>query len=39
VRHAVRYFADQFSPQSTMEKLLLKQPDLYFSLMKMRKSR
>lgn len=39
VRHAVRYFVDQFSPQSTMEKLLLKQPDLYFSLMKMRKSR
>ncbi|MHB2055865.1 hypothetical protein V8Z79_12580 [Pantoea dispersa] len=39
VRHAVRYFSDQFSPQSTMEKLLLKQPDLYFSLMKMRKSR
>ena len=39
VRHGVSYFADQFSPQSAMEKLLLKQPDLYFSLMKMRKSR
>ncbi len=39
LRDAIRYFSDQFPANGAMEKLLLKQPDLYFSLMKIRKSR
>lgn len=39
VRYAISYFADRFPAQGPMEKLMLKQPDIYFSLMKMRKSR
>ncbi len=37
VRHALRYFAENFKARSAMEKLMLKQPDIYFSVMKMRK--
>ena len=37
VRHALTYFAENFKARSTLEKLMLKQPDIYFSLMKMRK--
>ncbi|KNC15613.1 hypothetical protein AC790_04575 [Pantoea sp. RIT-PI-b] len=37
IRHALTYFADNFPVQGAMEKLMLKQPDIYFSIMKMRK--
>lgn len=36
-RHALTYFAENFPAKGTMEKLMLKQPDIYFSMMKMRK--
>lgn len=39
VRYALSYFADDFPAKGVMEKLMLKQPDIYFSLMKVRKSR
>lgn len=37
VRHALTYFAENFPARGAMEKLMLKQPDIYFTLMKMRK--
>ncbi|WP_343551776.1 hypothetical protein [Pantoea sp.] len=39
VRHALTYFAENFAAQGVMEKLMLKQPDIYFAIMKMRKKR
>lgn len=36
-RHALTYFAENFPAKGAMEKLMLKQPDIYFSMMKMRK--
>ncbi len=36
-RHALTYFAENFPAQGAMEKLMLKQPDIYFAIMKMRK--
>lgn len=38
VRHAIHYFSEQFPAQGVMEKLMLKQPDIYFNLMKVRKT-
>jgi hypothetical protein len=38
VRHALTYFAENFPARGAMEKLMLKQPDIYFSIMKMRKN-
>ncbi len=38
VRHAIHYFSEQFPAQGVMEKLMLKQPDIYFNLMKVRKA-
>ncbi len=37
VRHALTYFAENFPARGAMEKLMLKQPDIYFTIMKMRK--
>ncbi|MDI9222900.1 hypothetical protein QMZ30_18485 [Pantoea sp. EA-12] len=37
VRHAITYFSASFPARNSMEKLMLKQPDIYFLLMKMRK--
>lgn len=36
-RHALTYFAENFPAKGAMEKFMLKQPDIYFSMMKMRK--
>lgn len=36
-RHALTYFAENFPAKGAMEKLMLKQPDIYFAIMKMRK--
>ncbi|MGK3135552.1 hypothetical protein ACCX84_07260 [Pantoea trifolii] len=36
-RHALTYFAENFPAKGAMEKLMLKQPDIYFTIMKMRK--